>query len=131
MGKQEANKNLYEEYFNNYEQLIEVINKCPLDNEWIYSTIGWYNMISFYRLFLKRLLETENEKEIISLANCMSQMNYSWENPYGLIDQDLFKPNLITTFYKRLGKLRLELSVIRKIETLLPVPVNLTKKRFY
>jgi hypothetical protein len=88
-------------------------------------------MTSFYRLLLNRLLESEDEQEIISLANCMSQMSYTWDNPYGIIDQSIFKPQLLPNFYKRLMKLRLDPPVLRKIESILPVPLNFFKRRLF
>lgn len=126
-----GSKGVYEEYFDCYVKLISVVKECPLDNEAIYKTIGWYNMISFYRLFLISMLETKNEKELVSLANCLSQMHYTWDNPYGTIDQKLFKRGTIPNFYQRLSQFNLPPSLLRKIEALLPVPLNFYKRQYY
>jgi hypothetical protein len=48
-------------YIKSYELLVQSVEKCPLNNEWIYQLIGWYNMTSFYRTLLERLIEAEHE----------------------------------------------------------------------
>jgi len=68
---------------------------------------------------------------MLALVDILSQMSYTWENPYGIIDQDLFKKELISNFYKRLTSYDLDLSTLKKIEKILPIPVNFLKRKFY
>ena len=58
-------------------------------------------------------------------------MTYQWNNPYGIIDQNLFKQQNISNFYKRLQESNFNLRTIRKIENILKVPVNFKKRQFF
>ena len=58
-------------------------------------------------------------------------MNYTWNNPYGIIDQDLFNQHNITLFFKRIQKYKLSISTIRKLDEILKVPLSFAKKMFY
>lgn len=80
------------------------MDKCPLNNEWVYRLIGWYNLVAFYRSLVERLIEAKQD-ELMLLVKVLAQMTYTWDNQYGLMDQDLFKEQNISNFYKRLSKM--------------------------
>lgn len=55
------NKNTLEEYLELYSNLMRVVEKCQLNNEWIYKLISWYNMLPFYKSLVERFIDANSE----------------------------------------------------------------------
>lgn len=47
------------------------------------------------------------------------------------MDQDMFKEQNVTMFYKRISNYTLDLPTLRGIETIMTVPITFTKRRFF
>ena len=46
-----------EEYCRMHRELGDAIEKCPLNNDWVYKMIGWYNLTPFYKTLVAKLIE--------------------------------------------------------------------------
>ncbi len=76
---------LLDEYLKGYEALSAVFRQCPLNSEWVYKTVGWYNVHPLYKPLVERLLISSGE-ETQCLLQALSWMTFRWSGAYGMID---------------------------------------------
>jgi hypothetical protein len=76
---------LLEEYLRRYAALSEVFRGCPLNSEWVYKAVGWYNVLPLYKPLVERLLLSSGE-ETQCLLQALSWMTFRWAGAYGMID---------------------------------------------
>lgn len=76
---------LFDEYLKRYTDLSEALRASPLNSEWIYKVLGWYNVLPLYKPLVERLLLSSGE-ETQCLLQALSWMSYKWSGAYGMID---------------------------------------------
>lgn len=52
------------------------VEKCPINNDWIYKLIAWYNMVPFYKTLVERMINAKEQDELLELVGCLSQMKH-------------------------------------------------------
>lgn len=75
-AKAKGSESEMEAYLDVHSELVKTVQKCQLNNEWIFKIIGWYNMTPFYHLLFGRLLEA-GSSEVKLLVDAMSLMKYN------------------------------------------------------